>query len=91
MNPDVPKTDLAALRARMDMLNAQDNVVKIKSPLDGREIMDALDVGPGRLLKDAKEFLVNEVLDGRLSPDDKPSAISAIRKWYAIRRQVIPD
>lgn len=82
MNPDVPKTDLAALRARMDALNAQANVAEIKSPLDGREIMEALGVGPGPVLREAKEFLVNEVLDGRLREGDKDAASAAVRKWY---------
>jgi poly(A) polymerase len=85
MNPDVPKTDLDALRARMDELNAQANIAAIKSPLDGAEIMDALNVAPGPILKEAKELLVNEVLDGRLVEGDKDAALLAVRKWYRSR------
>lgn len=85
MNPDVPKTDMAALREKMDALNAQMNVAAIRSPLDGNEIMAALQVGPGPILKEAKEFLVNEVLDGRLGEHDKEAAETAIRTWARMR------
>jgi poly(A) polymerase len=85
MNPDVPKTDMAALRSRMDELNRLANVAEINSPLDGRDIMEALDVGPSSLLKEAKEFLVNEVLDGRLGEGDRAAAIEAVNAWYRRR------
>src|SRR5207253_958935 len=66
--------DLPGLRARIDALNALTNVAKIESPLDGNEIMAALGVGPGSYLREAKEFMTNEVIEARLAEGDKASA-----------------
>jgi poly(A) polymerase len=88
MNPEAPKSDMEALRARMDALNAQANIAEIKSPLDGREIMEALGAQPGPHLREAKEFLVNEVLDGRLADEDKVAAASILKEWYRSRPDV---
>ncbi len=74
--------DLAALRARIDALNAVTNVIKIDSPLDGNEIMETLGVGPGPYLREAKEFLVNEVIEGRLAEGDKENARNLLRAWW---------
>lgn len=82
MRQDVPHADLTALRARMDRLNAQMNAARVESPLDGNEIMSLLGVRPGPVLKIAKAFLVNEILDGRLAPKDKEAARAALRAWH---------
>jgi poly(A) polymerase len=82
MRQDVPHPNLDALRDRMDRLNAEINAAAIQSPLDGREIMEVLGVEPGPLLKTAKERLLNDILDGRLSPYDKERARAALREWY---------
>lgn len=74
--------DLAGLRARIDALNAITNVAKIVSPLDGNEIMETLGVGPGTHLRDAKEFLTNEVIEGRLAEGDKENARQLLREWW---------
>ena len=65
---------LPNLRARIDSLNAQTNVLKIDSPLNGLEIMKLLDVGQGSHLQEAKEFLINEIIEGRLPEGDKEAA-----------------
>lgn len=83
MRRDVTHPNLDALRVRMDALNAKMNAARLQSPLDGREIMAALEVEPGPLLRAAKEFLVNEVLDGRLGEIDKIGACGILRDWYA--------
>jgi poly(A) polymerase len=82
MNPDAPKTDLDALRARMDELNRLSNVAQIKSPLDGREIMETLGIPPGPPVREAKEFLTNEVIEGRLTEGDKETARALLRAWF---------
>ena len=71
--PDV-MVSLPNLRARIDSLNAQTNVLKIDSPLNGLEIMKLLDVGQGSHLQEAKEFLINEIIEGRLPEEDKEAA-----------------
>lgn len=82
MNPDVPKTDLDALRARMDAIRRQSNVVQITSPLDGREVMEVLGISPGPAVRQAKDFLVNEVLEGRLAEGDKEAARTLLLQWW---------
>jgi poly(A) polymerase len=77
---------LDSLRARVDALNAASNVLKICSPLDGTEIMEALGIGPGPELRDAKEFLTNEVIEGRLAEGDKQSARDRLIRWWSDRK-----
>jgi poly(A) polymerase len=85
MRQDVPHADLEALRLRMEELNRQADVAHIGSPLDGTEIMAALEVGPGPVIKEAKEFLTNEVIDGRLDGGDTDGARRALVEWYGAR------
>jgi poly(A) polymerase len=85
MRRDVPHPDLVSLRARMDRLNAEMNAASAKSPLDGVEIMEILGVAPGPVLRDAKEYLVNQILDGTLVEGDKDAASAILRKWFAER------
>src|SRR5579884_954407 len=74
--------DLDGLRARIDALNAISNVVQIESPLDGNEIMETLGIGPGPHLRAAKDFLTNEVIEGRLAEGDKEAARKQLRRWW---------
>ncbi len=84
--PAEQATDLAALRARIDALNAVSNVMQIDSPLDGNEIMQALGVGPGPHLRDAKAFLTDEVIEGRLPEGDKETARTLLQNWWRQRQ-----
>ena len=86
MDPDVPKTDLSALRARMEVIEQEMDVVHLTSPLDGREIMEALRIQPGPLVREAKDFLTSEVIEGRLPPDSRDDAARALRDWYEARK-----
>ena len=83
--PPAAAVDLGALQARTDALNAVGNVNAIVSPLDGVEIMEFLGVGPGVHLKAAKEFLVNEVIEGRLAAGDKQTARALLGEWWKDR------
>ncbi len=85
MRQDVPHPDPEALRARMKALNEQMNAARVVSPLDGLELMAALGVSPGPILKAAKEFLVGEVLEGRIRETDKEAARIAVVKWFGCR------
>ncbi|HLK56050.1 MAG TPA: HD domain-containing protein [Chthonomonadaceae bacterium] len=85
---DIPPgegVDLAALRARVDALNALSNVRLIESPLDGNEIMQQLGIEPGPHLREAKEFLTNEVIEGRLAEGDKSAARNVLKTWWESR------
>jgi poly(A) polymerase len=78
--------DLQALRARIDAINAIFNAAAIESPLNGNDIMETLQVGQGIHLRDAKEFLTNEVIEGRLATGDKAAARELLRAWWCERK-----
>jgi poly(A) polymerase len=73
-NLDMPSVDLDELQRHMERAQLGVRVSEIRSPLDGAEIMTILNVPPGPVLRQAKDFLVNEVIEGRLRPDDKEEA-----------------
>jgi poly(A) polymerase len=77
--------DLDGLRARVDALNALSDVVRIESPLDGNAIMELLQVGPGPHLRDAKAFLTNEIIEGRLAEGDREAAKPLLLAWWQVR------
>lgn len=52
----------------------------LKSPLDGNELMELFDRGPGPWLRPLKDHLLGLVIDGLLSPDDKAEAIKIARQ-----------
>ena len=79
--------DMDALRARIDALNAVSNVTELDSPLDGNEIMQTLDTKPGSHLREAKDFLLNEVIEGRLAENDKERARERLRVWWQSRQR----
>jgi poly(A) polymerase len=46
----------------------------LESPLDGREIMELLNLESGPKIQEVKDFLCEEVIEGRLVPKDKDTA-----------------
>jgi poly(A) polymerase len=81
MDPEAPVTDLRALRARIDAVNAQYNAAQVESPLTGRDLMELLRLPPGRDIGRAKAHLIELVLDGSLAPDDIDGARQAAARW----------
>lgn len=73
---------LDQLKSRIADLNAQQNVLKIQSPLEGNEIMEILNCKPGIHIRKAKEYLLNEVIEGRLGADDKKNAEALLVQWW---------
>lgn len=69
------------LRARMAPIQAAQDIAALTSPLDGQELMMRLSLRPGKQLGAVKEYLVNEVVEGRLAPDDKEGAEGMARKF----------
>ena len=63
-----------SLRNRVDEVRAEDAVEKLESPLSGNDLMEQFGRGPGRWIKDLKDYLQNEVVEGRLGKDDKDKA-----------------
>jgi poly(A) polymerase len=81
--PEFQSTERARdLRARMAVLQEEHDATALTSPLDGDAIMQILGIEPGRMIRDAKEFLTNEVVEGRLAPDDVEGATEMVKEWF---------
>jgi poly(A) polymerase len=59
-----------SLKGRVDEIKAEDAVERLESPLSGNDLMQQFDRGPGRWIKGLKDYLQNEVVEGRLRQDD---------------------
>ncbi len=66
------------LRQRIIELQALDNVVQMKSPLDGNELMALLGRPAGAWIKEIKQQLLEAVLDGTLAENDKETATKMV-------------
>jgi poly(A) polymerase len=75
------------LEARIAELQEQEELSRIKPPLDGNEIMAFLGVGPGRVVGEARSFLLDLRLDE--GPIDKAQAYDRLRAW-ARERDIEP-
>lgn len=71
------------LAARARWLREEAERIPLKSPLDGNDLMMLFDRGPGPWLRPVKEYLLNQVIDGTLAPDDREEAILAARRFLA--------
>ena len=69
------------LEERIEAIRADLEVEKIRSPLDGRELMELLERGPGPWIDEVKEHLVHLILEGELAPDDKDAAAGLAREF----------
>lgn len=67
------------LEERCQRLKEEAELVPLKSPLDGNELMELFGRGPGPWLRPIKEHLLGMVIDGALAPDDKESATRIAR------------
>ena len=63
-----------SLKGRVDEVRVEDAVEKLESPLSGNDLMRQFDRGPGRWIKVLKDYLQNEVVEGRLGKDDRDRA-----------------
>jgi poly(A) polymerase len=63
-----------SLKERVDEIRAEDAVERLESPLDGDELMRQFGRGPGRWIGILKDYLRDEVIEGRLDKDDKQKA-----------------
>ncbi len=73
-NPHPSLEGLVDLQERIEKILLKVKVEELESPLDGREIMELLGLTPGPKGAEVKDFLCDEVIEGRLAPDDKDSA-----------------
>jgi poly(A) polymerase len=63
-----------SLKSRVDEIRAVDSVEQLESPLNGNQLMEHFGHGPGRWIKYIKDYLENEVVEGRLGQDDTERA-----------------
>ena len=63
-----------SLKDRVDAVRVEDAVEKLKSPLDGNQLMECFGRPPGRWIKAIKNYLEGEVIEGRLGKDDTKKA-----------------
>ncbi|PZR98738.1 MAG: RNA nucleotidyltransferase [Candidatus Chloroheliales bacterium] len=71
------------LAARIADLQAQAEVAKMHSPLDGNELMAMFNRPPGRWIAPLKDYLLGLVLDGNLAQEDKETAAALAREYMA--------
>jgi poly(A) polymerase len=71
------------LEARIAELEEQEELSKLRPALDGNAVMKVLDVGPGRIVGEALNFLMEiRVEEGEISEDE---AIERLRAWAQAR------
>jgi poly(A) polymerase len=74
---------VAELEQRIRELRAQEDIARISSPLDGRDLMQLFDRGPGAWIQPIKDQLKEMVIEGDLTADDKQAAIPIAQRLYA--------
>ena len=79
-----------SLKGRVDEVRAEDAVEKLESPLSGNDLMEQFDRGPGRWIKVLKDYLQNEVVEGRLGKDDKDKA-RGLAEAYAREHDIFEE
>nr|MBA2529268.1 CCA tRNA nucleotidyltransferase [Euzebyales bacterium] len=67
------------LQARIERLDAEEEIARIRPPLDGREIMVHLDLVPGPLVGRARSMLLEARLDR--GPMGKDEAYALLDEW----------
>jgi len=74
---------VAELEQRIQELRAQEDIARIASPLDGLDLMQLFDRGPGPWIQPIKDHLRELVIEGELAAGDKEAAIPIARELYA--------
>jgi poly(A) polymerase len=80
---EMPHADLNALRARIERIRTQEDTRRWQSPLSGEELMQKLGLKPGPLIGKLKHALTEQVLEGKLAPDDKQHALQIAQQLLA--------
>ena len=71
------------LEKRIEKLSEEEELAAIRPDLDGRQIMEILDIPPGPVVGQAYNFLLGLRLDQ--GPMDEASAVEALKAWWAAR------
>ena len=73
------------LEARIAELRAQEELDAMRPDLDGNQIMEILDLEPGRAVGEARDFLMDLRIDE--GPLGEEEAAGRLRAWWADRGQ----
>ncbi|MCL4540820.1 MAG: CCA tRNA nucleotidyltransferase [Chloroflexi bacterium] len=79
---------LDRLVERCERLLEEEHTVSPRSPLDGVQIMELTGLRPGPVIGEIKAYLLDEVLEERLAPDDQDRAVELL--WSYLREKGIP-
>jgi poly(A) polymerase len=82
---------LEELRARCDAIRAQEDVAKLRSPLDGNDLMELFGRPPGPWIRPIKDHLLGLVIDGQLDQDDRATAERIARELMAEQAPQLAD
>jgi poly(A) polymerase len=74
---------VSELEARIRELRAQEDIARIASPLDGLDLMQLFERGPGPWIQPIKDHLKELVIEGELAAHDKEAAVPIARALYA--------
>jgi poly(A) polymerase len=74
---------VTGLRTRFLHLQAQMELARLESPLDGNDLMRIFDRPPGPWIKRVKNHLRELVIEGQLLPDDQDGAVRIARALLA--------
>ncbi|MBV9601282.1 MAG: HD domain-containing protein [Chloroflexi bacterium] len=74
---------VAELEARIRELRTQEDFARIASPLDGLDLMQLFERGPGPWIQPIKDQLKEMVIEGELAAGDKEAAAPIARALYA--------
>ena len=74
---------VAELERRIQELRAQEDIARIASPLDGADLMQLFERGPGPWIQPIKDHLRELVIEGELGAGDQAAAIPVARRLYA--------
>ncbi|MGW0534645.1 CCA tRNA nucleotidyltransferase [Streptomyces sp. NPDC003032] len=69
------------LEERISRLQEQEELDSIRPDLDGNDIMQVLDVGPGPAIGKAYKFLLELRLEN--GPMERDAAVAALKQWWA--------
>jgi len=63
------------LEKRIKTLNEEEEIAKIRAPIDGKEIMEYLKIGPGKVVGEALNMLLDAKLDDKIKTKEEAYAI----------------
>lgn len=81
--PGLLKPDFSRLREQLESVSKETPAHKLKSPLNGQQIMELLGIPAGPEVGKVKAFLNEKILEGQILPGDEKKAKELLKKeWH---------